>query len=118
MNWYMAKIVFRIICGEGNHTPQFEEQIRLIHATDANEAFEKARSIGETNEIIFLNHRRQEVQWQFVNVAELNRLSGLDHGAELFSHIHEADEAEQYIELINDKAETIRSAIFTPAPAR
>ncbi len=114
----MAKIIFRIVCGEGNHTPQFEEQIRLIQAADKSEAFEKARSIGESNEMVFLNHRQQEVQWRFVNVAELAGLSGLSHGAELFSHIHEAEEAEQYIELINDKAETIRSAIFTTAPAR
>ena len=30
MKWYLAKIVYRIICGEGNHTPQFDEQLRLI----------------------------------------------------------------------------------------
>jgi len=30
MNWYLAKMVFRIICGEGNHTAQFDEQLRLI----------------------------------------------------------------------------------------
>ncbi|MEP7129294.1 MAG: DUF4288 domain-containing protein, partial [Chitinophagales bacterium] len=29
MNWYLAKIVFRIICGDGLHQPQFDEQLRL-----------------------------------------------------------------------------------------
>lgn len=111
----MAKIVFRIVCGEGKHTPQFEEQIRLIHAADKAEAFEKARSLGESSEDIFLNQSQQSVQWQFVNVAELNKLPGLNHGAELFSHIHEADHADHYIELVNDKAATIRSTII-PRP--
>ena len=32
MNWYLAKIVYRIICGQGNHTAQFDEQLRLIQA--------------------------------------------------------------------------------------
>jgi len=27
MNWYLAKLVFRIICGDGDHTPQFDEQL-------------------------------------------------------------------------------------------
>ena len=30
MNWYLSKIIFRIICGEGRHTPQFDEHLRLI----------------------------------------------------------------------------------------
>ncbi len=30
MKWYLAKLVFRIICGEGNHTPQFDEQFVLF----------------------------------------------------------------------------------------
>ena len=47
MNWYLSKIIFRIICGEGRHTPQFDEQLRLIAATDEQQAFEKAMAIGE-----------------------------------------------------------------------
>ncbi|RYY10197.1 MAG: DUF4288 domain-containing protein, partial [Chitinophagaceae bacterium] len=27
MNWYLAKLIFRIVCGQGNHTPQFDEQL-------------------------------------------------------------------------------------------
>ena len=34
MKWYLAKLVYRIICGEGNHKPQFDEQLRLIYAED------------------------------------------------------------------------------------
>ena len=47
MNWYMAKIVYQIICGEGNHKPQFDEQLRLIEAPTENEALRKAQEIGQ-----------------------------------------------------------------------
>ena len=41
MKWYLAKIVFQIICGDGKHTAQFDEQLRLIAAADEDEAFGK-----------------------------------------------------------------------------
>ena len=48
MNWYLAKMVYRIICGDGNHTPQFDEQLRLIKAQDEFHAFQKiVKLIGE-----------------------------------------------------------------------
>ena len=50
MNWYVAKIVFRIISGEGNHNAQFDEQLRLISAEDEHQAFEKATAIGMNNQ--------------------------------------------------------------------
>jgi hypothetical protein len=45
MNWYLTKIVYRIICGQGNHTAQFDEQLRLIQASSAQEAFEKSAAV-------------------------------------------------------------------------
>jgi len=32
MNWYVAKLVFRVISGDGHHHAQFDEQLRLINA--------------------------------------------------------------------------------------
>ena len=107
MNWYLAKIVFRIICGDGEHTPQFDEQLRLISAKDEDEAFFKARSLGEDEEHSFLNVQQKTVQWQFINVAELYKLSALIDGAELYSRIRETDDASAYINLIHKKAEGI-----------
>ena len=46
MNWFLAKIVYRIVCGDGDHTPQFDEQLRLVQATDESSAFEKAKAIA------------------------------------------------------------------------
>lgn len=108
MNWYIAKMVFRIICGDGDHTPQFDEQIRLIAASGKEEAFHKAQVLGGREEEIFFNNNLQLVQWQFVSVSELYPLGELTDGAELYSRIEEREDAGSYIHIIHKKAEQIR----------
>lgn len=107
MNWYLAKMVFRIICGEGEHTPQFDEQLRLVSGNSKEEAFFKAKEMGQQEQESFFNRKEQLVQWRFINVSELYRLSELIDGAELYSRIEEKDNAEAYIYTINQKAENI-----------
>ena len=109
MNWFLAKIVFQIICGDGDHTAQFDEQLRLIHAEDEIKAFEKAQSMGEQEQEMFLNHDQHLVQWQFINVCELYKISALIDGAEVYSRVQESDNAEIYIEIVNRKAAHIQS---------
>ncbi len=50
MNWYLTKIVYHIICGKGNHKPQFDEQLRLISAENNLHSFQKARLLGKKEE--------------------------------------------------------------------
>jgi hypothetical protein len=107
MNWYLAKLVFRIICGDGGHTPQFDEQLRLISAESKEEAFRKAQRTGKNEEEVFYNRKQQLVQWQFINVSEIYKVSQLIDGAELYSRIEERDNAEAYIHVVNQKAENI-----------
>lgn len=107
MNWYLAKLVFRIICGDGDHTPQFDEQLRLISGISKEEAFRKARETGDKEEETFYNRKQQLVQWQFINVSEIYKISQLIDGAELYSRIEERDNAEAYIHIVNQKAENI-----------
>ena len=107
MNWYLAKIVFRIICGDGDHTPQFDEQLRLISASSKEEAFKKAQRTGEKEEETFYNRRQQLVQWQFINVIEIYKISELIDGAGLYSRIEERDNADAYVHVVNQKAENI-----------
>ena len=104
MNWYLAKIVFRILCGEGEHTAQFDEQLRLVGADNEVEAFNKAQAIGRNEEDCFPNSKQQTVCWQFINVAELYRLSELIDGGELYSNIRESDHPDHYIDNIHKKA--------------
>jgi len=103
----MAKIVFRIICGDGDHLPQFDEQLRLISANNKEDAFSKAQSMGKKEEETFRNRKEQLVQWQFINVSELYLLSELIDGAELYSRIEERENADAYIYTVNQKAENL-----------
>ena len=109
MNWYLAKIVFRIICGDGEHTPQFDEQLRLVSADNKENAFYKAGDIGRQEDETFFNSKQQLVRWQFINVCEVYRLSELIDGAEMYSRIEERDDAEAYIHVVNRKSANILS---------
>lgn len=107
MNWYLSKIVYRIVCGEGKHLAQFDEQLRLIAADSKEEAFIKAQFIGKKEEETFFNSKEQLVKWEFINVSELYLLSELIDGAELYSRIEEQENADAYMHTVNQKAENI-----------
>lgn len=108
MNWFMAKITYQIVCGNGDHMPQFDEQLRLIGAANEQEAFFKARAIGFAEQETFYNQADQPVQWVFINVSELYQLE-LKDGAELYSRITEQDRADTYIDLLHLKAGEIQN---------
>lgn len=104
MNWFVAKIVFRITSGDGNHHAQFDEQLRLISANDEHHAFEKATIMGLNNQDNFLNDQRQPVKWEFIDVAEIHPLNDLTDGTELYYQIHEAPDAELYMAWAHHKS--------------
>nr|WP_067058074.1 DUF4288 domain-containing protein [Mucilaginibacter sp. L294] len=104
MNWYVAKLVFRVISGNGDHNAQFDEQLRLINAETEIQAYEKASTIGHANQDSFLNVQKQTVKWQFIDVAELNAISGLADGTELYYNIHEAENPDLYIAWAHHKS--------------
>lgn len=104
MNWYTAKLVFQIICGDGSHTPQFDEQLRLIAAATKEEAFHKAQVMGGREEEAFFNSNQQLVKWQFISISELHYVGELSDGAELYSRIEEKEDAENYVQVIYKKA--------------
>ncbi|MBL7847708.1 MAG: DUF4288 domain-containing protein [Cyclobacteriaceae bacterium] len=101
MNYYIAKIVFRITTAQPGALGQFDEHLRLIHATTFEEAFRKARLIGIGEED---PSQDGDASWEFVNIAELFPLQQLCDGAELYSRIHETPEVRSYINLVHLKA--------------
>jgi hypothetical protein len=103
MNWYVAKIIFRICC-EGSQRPQFDEHIRLIAADNFEEAFLKARMLGISEEDAFLNDKNRTVKWEFINVADLYPISDLKDGSEIYSAITEKEEAGNYIRNVHQRA--------------
>lgn len=111
MQWYLVKIVFRIISGEGKHTPQFDEQLRLISAWNELQAFEKARALGLNEEDSFKNEFDKTVEWKFIDISELQPFAGLVHGTEIYSKICEEDDGSRYCEVVRMKAEQIRDQL-------
>lgn len=106
MNWYITKIVFNI--SAANNSNQFDEQLRLVKAENKEAAFLKARALGLREEDTFYNDNMREVKWEFVNVAEIIPMQKLEDGTELYSTIHETDEASRYIHFVHQKAIALR----------
>ena len=98
MNWYVAKLIFRITCGDGNHLPQFDEQLRLISAKNEQEALSKARRIISDEQNALENTNGKAFRWNFINMTELYQLDELKDGSEIYCNITEVNDADQYIE--------------------
>jgi Domain of unknown function (DUF4288) len=105
MNWYLAKLIFQVRSGEGTHTPQFDEQWRLIRADEVAWAYEKASVLGRLDESSFLNERSEMVSWKFIEVADIHLIGTLEDGAQLFSATEEPQDANAYIEQIKLKSQ-------------
>lgn len=80
----------------------------MIAADSEEEAFLKARTIGLSEEDSFLNDRQNTVKWEFINVSEIVPIKKLEDGMEIYSSIHETDEARSYIHCIHQKAIFLR----------
>ena len=104
MQWYLAKLVYRFICGPEKQAAQFDEQIRLIYAEDLLHAFNKAQLTGEREQNCLLQHPKQPAYWKFINVTELHHLEAFTDGAEVYSKIHEAADGNKFQHMVNVKA--------------
>ncbi len=110
MNWYIAKIVFRISNGTNGQKAQFDEHLKLLNANSFEEALLKARILGLKEEDSFLNDQSQPVKWEFVNVAELIPLYEIKDGLEVYSQIHEtaSEETNTYIHNVHQRAASLQ----------
>lgn len=69
----------------------------------------KARKLGLSEEDAYMNDQNNTVKWEFINVSEVIPLNKIEDGAELYSNIHETDEAKSYIHCVHQKAIFIRN---------
>jgi hypothetical protein len=104
MKWYLARLVYQVVSGEGNHTPQFDEQLRLIQADELNWAREKALVLGQIGAFTFQNTNKQNVTWKFINVTDIFEIDSIEDGAQLYSMTEEPADVNAYMELTNAKA--------------
>lgn len=109
MNKYIAKIVFQIISGKGDHKAQFDEQLHLIESTDEKEALRKAREKGRSEEDSFPNEKNEIVKWKFIDVVDLLEIRDMRDGAQIYSRIEESEDAGNYINAAKQKARTIET---------
>jgi len=104
MNWYVAKLIFRITFGNGNHQPQFDEQLRLISAPGEKEALRKAKKLIRAEQLVLENKKQSAIRWDFIDMTELYQLDELKDGSEIYCNILEVNNAEEYIEMSHQKA--------------
>ncbi|MDO9375670.1 MAG: DUF4288 domain-containing protein [Ferruginibacter sp.] len=104
MNWFIAKLVYQVTCGAGDHTPQFDEQIRMIQADDHLHAFHKARLIGDAEGRHPASISKANVVWRFIDVIDLVPIILNMDGAEINSRVYEEEDAEMYIRTAQRKA--------------
>jgi hypothetical protein len=104
MNWYLAKLVYRIHYSDCGFQSEFDEQLRLITAEDRLHAFQKARLIGEKEEYSQLTNECSLVRWKFIDVCELHEMDTQTDGAEMYSQISAKENADTYIRTTRKKA--------------
>lgn len=108
MYWYLAKLVYRITSGDGNHTPQFDVQYRLVRAEEPGWALEKAHILGRIGEATFENEKREPVKWEFIAVEDVRRIPDFDDGAQLYGRIFETTDPREYLELTQARSQRLR----------
>lgn len=90
MQYYLVKLVFQL--KQGNELlKQFDEQIRLLTASDSFEVFFKARQIGHNEEDKPNDALIKPVQWKFLDVTEIIPIHEHQDGVELFSLVSEKE---------------------------
>lgn len=106
-SWFLVKIVFQIICGNGEHKPQFDEQLRLILASNINTAIEKSKKLA-AEEV----QSSELVQWKLVAVTDVYPFSTYIDGAALFSKVTEEEHGAAYIHTLQLKEKEIHNQQF------
>ena len=104
MNWYLAKLIYQIIYGEGLYNTQFSEQLRLVEATDEVHAFTKAQLLGHKEESTLYNENEALVRWKFIDVCELILINTMADGAEVSSQINEPVCSKVYLKNVKRQA--------------
>jgi hypothetical protein len=100
---FLSKLVFHISIDQ-HHNSEFDEQIRLIKASNEKSAYEKAKMLGLQNENSFVNENGKAITWKFIDVTELINMSDKENGDELYSSSASADCPSTYIESIRHKS--------------
>ena len=103
----MVKMVFRIVCNTQSGKAQFDEQWWLINGPSEQEALQKARNKGFSEEDSFTGPYTGSVRWKFIEVTDIIQLGELQETHNLLSRIEETDDLKGYLTFVQRKAESI-----------
>lgn len=112
MKKYLTKLIFNVNIGNSNRT-EFDEQIRIIEASDLETAFLKARSLGRKEEESFVNNNNQLVNWTFIDVAEIYLLDDMKDGEQVYSNTRKIKDADSFINHVRQKSMEIQAKNLT-----
>lgn len=101
MKWFVVRYIYQIITGEGDHSPQFDEQLRLTIAANCDEALTKAERQADDFHRPFRNCNGDMVSWKFICVADLYEIQSPADGAEVASVLHEPEDVNAFLDNIN-----------------
>jgi hypothetical protein len=103
-NLYLAKLVFHVSILDDKSKVEFDEQVRLIKAPNAESAYIKAKILGKHNDISFVNENGKTISWKFIDVTDIICLSDKENGDEIFSTSYTIEDSENYISFARHKA--------------
>lgn len=103
MKWFAVNCIYQVICGEGKHSPQFNEQIRLLQALNRLEAVEKVNQQVTQYNVPFKNCVGEKVVWKFLGIASLTEINEIKDGVEVASKILEPKSAENYLKKLKHR---------------
>jgi hypothetical protein len=85
--WFAAVLLLSSeVRDASGEIPLVDHQVRLIHAVDAEDAYQRARELGEAAQHAYLNEAGETVSWHFVGVYQLQELADPPaHGTEVYS---------------------------------
>ena len=97
MKWFAVNCIYQIIFGDGLHSPQFNEQVRLIEAENIRDAITKAKQFASGYNPSFRNSEGKNVVWNFVDVGGIIEIKQPKDGVEVSSKILEPESIEAYL---------------------
>lgn len=103
MNWYIAKLIFKIETN-AKSAVQYDEQWRLIQAESEAQALDKATSIGREEDEVIRPDDRDFTAWRFLEVEELTMFNQQSDGAQILSNTVSPDNEKMYLYGIASKA--------------
>lgn len=110
--YFIAKLIWQIKISINSTASDFDEQLRIIKALDAENALEKASKIGHAHEETFINNKGQQVSWSFINVEFLKEISSFEDGLEICSQTINASDAKQFIKDVHVKSKLNSDALL------